>query len=76
MKFKAFYDETVGLAVIAMCQTFGCKNRRDIVRRLTAMCDFCKDCTFGDAITTFRYYEQNGLVKFGDGYVVVYHNFD
>lgn len=54
--------------------TFGTTNRRDIVRRLMGTSDFFKRLTFYNAFQAFRYAENNGLVKYGDGYMVIYHD--
>lgn len=59
---------------IARIFTFGCSNRRDIVRRLMGACPFYKRLTFADALSAFRYSEMNGLVRFCDGYLVLYHD--
>lgn len=59
---------------IARIFTFGTANRRDIVRRLMGMCDSFKRLTFADALAQYRFYEKSGLVKFGDGYLVIYHD--
>ena len=61
---------------IARIMTFGTINRRDIVRRLMAMCDSFKNLIFADAIAQYRYYERCGLVVHGDGYLVIYHNYE
>lgn len=54
--------------------TFGTTNRRDIVRRLMATSKAFKNLTFHDALAQYRYCENAGLVKHGDGYIVVYHD--
>ena len=59
---------------IARITTFATANRRDIVRRLTATSRFFKNLTFADAVAAFRYAERSGLVRYGDGYLVVYHD--
>lgn len=59
---------------IARIMTFGCANRRDIIKRLMGCCDSFKRMTFATAAETFRYYERSGLVKSGDGYLVIYHD--
>ena len=59
---------------IARIFTFATLNRRDIVRRLMACCESFKRLTFADAFAQFRYYETNGLIKRGDGFLVVYHD--
>ena len=61
---------------IARIMTFATANRRDIVRRLMGCCESFKRLTFADALATFRYYEQEGLVKRGEGYLVIYHDCD
>lgn len=63
-----------GLVEIARIFTFGCANRRDIVRRLMGTSDNFKRLTFADALEAFRSAEASGLVKRGDGYLVVYHD--
>ena len=59
---------------IARIITFATYNNRDIVRRLMNTCDSFKNLTFADAIAQYRYYERNGLVRRGDGYLVIYHD--
>lgn len=59
---------------IARIMTFGTTNRRDIVRRLMGCCKSFKQLTFADAFKTFCYYESQGLVVRGDGYLVIYHD--
>lgn len=59
---------------IARIITFGTSNNRDIVRRLMVCCEAFKMMTFATATETYRYYERNGLVKKGDGYIVIYHD--
>lgn len=59
---------------IARIMTFGTANRRDIVRRLMGFCKSFKGLTFADAIATYRYYERNGLVVHGDGWLAIYHD--
>ncbi len=54
--------------------TFGTLNRRDIVRRLMATTASFKNLIFADALAQYRYYENEGLVKRGDGYIVIYHD--
>lgn len=61
---------------IARIHTFGTSNRRDIVRRLMGSSDFFKGLPFGLALQQFRYAETNGLVHYGDGFLVVYHDCD
>lgn len=61
---------------IARVMTFGTANRRELVRRLMGCCEAFKVMTFATAIETYRYYERNGLVKHGDGYIVIYHDCD
>ena len=60
---------------IARIMTFGCANRRDIIKRLMGCCDSFKRMTFANAAETFRSYERSGLVKRGDGYLVIYHDY-
>lgn len=62
------------LVEIARIMTFATASRRDIVRRLMGTSDAFKGLTFADAAEQFRYAERNGLVKRGDGYLVVYHD--
>lgn len=59
---------------IARIMTFGTSNNRDIIRRLMACCDAFKNMIFATAAETYRYYERNGLVRRGDGYIVIYHD--
>lgn len=59
---------------IARIHTFAIRNRRDIVRRLMGTCESFKNLIFADAIAQYRYYEQAGLVKIGDGYLAIYHD--
>lgn len=61
---------------IARITTFGTSNNRDIIRRLMGCCEAFKMMTFATAAETYRYYERNGLVKHGDGYIVIYHDCD
>ena len=59
---------------IARIMTFGTTNRRDIVRRLMAVCDSFKNLIFADAMAQYRYYETAGLVRHGDGWLAIYHD--
>lgn len=59
---------------IARIFTFGTANRRDIVRRLMGCCRSFKNMTFATALEHFRYFELSGLVVYGDGYLVIYHD--
>lgn len=59
---------------IARIQTFATANRRDIVRRLMGTSETFKNLIFADALAQYRYYETAGLVKYGDGYIVIYHD--
>lgn len=59
---------------IARIMTFGTTNRRDIVRRLMAMCDSFKNIIFADAMAQYRYYENACLVRYGDGWLAIYHD--
>lgn len=59
---------------IARVMTFGTRNRRDIVRRLMGCCEAFKKMEFATAIEQYRSYERNGLIKYGDGYIVIYHD--
>lgn len=59
---------------IARITTFATTNRRDIVRRLMVCCKSFKGLIFADALAQFRYYERAGLVKYGDDYLVIYHD--
>lgn len=61
---------------IARIMTFSTSNRRDIVRRLMACCKSFENMTFATAIEQYRYYERNGLVKQGNGYLAIYHDCD
>ena len=61
---------------IARIITFATVNCRDIVRRLMGCCDSFKGLTFADALASYRWYESAGLVKHGDGYLVIYHDCD
>ena len=61
---------------IARISTFATRNNRDIVTRLMGSCDSFKNLTFADAVAQYRYYERSGLVKRGNGYLVVYHDCD
>lgn len=61
---------------IARIMTFATSNRRDIIRRLMGCCEAFKNLTFADAANQYRYYERSGLVKHGDGYLVIYHDCD
>lgn len=70
-----FYDATVGLTEIARIFTFGCQNRRDIVRRLMGTSDMFNGLTYHDAFESYRSAERDGHVKHGDGYIVVYADF-
>lgn len=60
---------------IARMMTFGLSNRREIVKRLMATNKFYKDLEFYDALAQFRWSESNGFVHYGDGYLVIYHDF-
>ena len=62
------------LVEIARIFTFATTNRRDIVRRLMGSCESFKRLTFHDAFDQYRYYEREGLVEFGDGWLAIYHN--
>lgn len=59
---------------IARIHTFAIRNRRDIVRRLMGTFESFKNLIFADALAQYRYYEQAGLVKIGDGYLAIYHD--
>lgn len=61
---------------IARIFTFGCSNRREIVKRLMTTCSYFKNLTFYDALAAFRWSESNGFVHYGDGYLVIYHDFN
>ena len=61
---------------IARIMTFGTSNNRDIIRRLMGCCDAFKMMPFATAAEQYRYYERNGLVKRGTGYIVIYHDCD
>lgn len=68
------YTMENGLVEIARIFTFATSNRRDIVRRLMGSCDSFKRLTSADALAQFRYAEKNGLVKYSDEYLVIYHD--
>lgn len=59
---------------IARIMTFGTSNNRDIIRRLMACCESFKMMTFATASEQYRSYERSGLVKHGNGYIVIYHD--
>lgn len=59
---------------IARIMTFGTLNRRDIIRRLMGSCEAFRKMTFATAAETYRDYERNGLIKHGDGFLVIYHD--
>lgn len=59
---------------IARIFTFATANRRDIVIRLIGCCESFKKLSFYEAMKQYRYYETNGLVKYRDGYLVIYHD--
>ena len=59
---------------IARTMTFAIANRRDLIRRLMGCCEAFKNMTFATAAEQYRYYERNGLVKHGNGYLVIYHD--
>ncbi len=59
---------------IARIFTFATANRRDIVKRLMGCCESFKRLSFYEAMKQYRYYETNGLVKYCDGYLVIYHD--
>lgn len=61
---------------IARIMTFGTKNNRDIIKRLMGCCESFKRMTFAVAAETYRYYERSGLVKYGDDYIVIYHDYN
>lgn len=61
---------------IARIFTFGTSNRRDIIRRLMATSEYFRGLTFSDACHAYRYAENNNLVKYGDGWIAVYHDCD
>ncbi len=63
-----------GRVQVARIVTFGAQNNREIVRRLQAQSDFFKGLTTADALSQFRYAEQNGLVERGDDWLAVYHD--
>ena len=71
---NANYVTENGLVEIARIFTFACSNRRDIVRRLMGTSRFFKGLAFPDALAAYRYAETHGLVRQGDGYLVVYHD--
>ena len=59
---------------IARVITFATSNRRDIICRLMGSCKAFANMTFATATEQYRYYERNGLVKHGNGYIVIYHD--
>lgn len=65
------FDEST--VEIARIMTFGTSNRRDIVRRLMATQDSFKGLTFADAMAQYRSYEESGLVRRTDQYLVIEH---
>ena len=70
----ALWKENEKMIEIARIHTFATTNRRDIVRRLMGACKAFKNLIFADALAQYRYYEKAGLVKHGDGYIVIYHD--
>lgn len=61
---------------IARMMTFGISNRRELIKRLMGCCEAFKNMTFATACEQYRYYEREGLVKCGNGYIVIYHDCD
>lgn len=61
---------------IARIMTFGISNRRELIKRLMGCCEAFKNMTFSDAAEQYRYNERNGLVRKGNGYIVIYHDCD
>ena len=61
---------------IARIMTFGIANRRELILRLMGSCESFKNMDFATAAEQYRYYERNGLVRCGDGYLVIYHDCD
>ena len=59
---------------IARITTFATANHRDVIRRLMGCSEAFRNMTFATAAETFRYYDRNGLVKRGDGFLVIYHD--
>jgi hypothetical protein len=59
---------------IARIMTFGIANRKELIQRLMGCCEAFKNMTFATAAEQYRYAERNGLVKNGNGYLVIYHN--
>ena len=59
---------------IARIFTFGCANRRDIVRRLMGTSKAFQGLTFADALNAYRFAETSGLVDVTEHYIVVYHD--
>lgn len=59
---------------VARITTFATRNRCDIIRRLMGCCEAFKKMTFATAAEQFRFYENSGLVKHGEGYLVIYHD--
>ena len=64
------------MTVIAKINIAGANNRRDVIHRLMGCSEAFRNMTFATAAETFRSYERNGLVKWGDGYLVIYHDCD
>ena len=61
---------------IARVMTFGISNRKDLIRRLMGCSKAFANMTFATAAEQYRYYESNGLVRNGNGYLVIYHDCD
>ena len=64
------------MTAIAIINIAGATNRRDIIRRLMDASEAFANMTFATAAETFRSYERSGLVKWGDGYLVIFHDCD
>ena len=73
---RRLYKDIYIMVEIARIITFGTSNNRDIVKRLMGCSEAFKNMTFATAIEQYRSYERNGLVKHGDGYIVIYHDCD
>lgn len=61
---------------IARIMTFGTSCNADIVRRLMGSCKSFKGMTFANALAQYRCAERNGWIKKGDGFLVVYWDYN
>lgn len=59
---------------IARISTFATENRRDIICHLMGCSEAFTNMTFATAAAQYRYYERNGLVKHGNGFLAIYHD--